>query len=142
MKTIIVEGKTDAVILQILFPEIGDNHIELRVAMGFSNVISIGKAFIDHGRDVLLVMDTDTNIPGVDNRNIFNRINNNHIGNQLYKIAWLDPNIDVVLSKFDPIINRGLRKISQRELRKILDAKKPEIIESAGFKEICEFIKR
>ena len=72
MKTIIVEGKTDAVILQILFPEIRDHHIELRVAMGFSNVISIGKAFIDHGRDVLLVMDTDTNIPGVDNRNVFN----------------------------------------------------------------------
>ena len=74
MKTIVVEGKTEYIVLQALFPQLATNGITIRVAYGFSNVFSLSRALIDYGMETLIILDTDSNILGHDNRVVLQRI--------------------------------------------------------------------
>ena len=76
MKTIVVEGNFDCFILNTLFP---DSKVKIRIAQGFSNVLSVSRTLIDYGFDVLIVLDTDTNVSGLDNRMIIQRLMNNDL---------------------------------------------------------------
>lgn len=74
MKSIVVEGKTDSVVLQTLFPDMMEKQVSIRIAQGFSNVLATSKTLIDYGYVVLAMLDTDSKMPGKDIREIVKRM--------------------------------------------------------------------
>lgn len=135
MKTIIVEGCTDEIIISTLFEDILIGKVEIRVAMGFSNAISIAKTLIDFHQKVLLVMDTDSDRSIYDNRTIFNRLNTGRFPSRYGKVIWMDPCIDSILSQIIPDIKEKGRKIND-----VIKNNKEKILQIKEFQEIRKFI--
>lgn len=135
MKTIIVEGCTDEIIISTLFEDILIGKVEIRVAMGFSNAISIAKTLIDFHQKVLLVMDTDSDCSIYDNRTIFNRLNTGRFPSRYGKVIWMDPCIDSILSQIIPDIKGKGRKIND-----VIKNNKEKILQIKEFQEIRKFI--
>lgn len=139
MKVLVVEGESDALILQGIFSEIDDVNIHLKNAGGFSNVLAIAKAYVDYGCDVMLIMDTDANVPGIDNRKSFQRLSETPLVGRFLNIVWMDPYIEAVLSRAGVNIPKGKRYYSK--IKKLVDEHKKSILELTEFKKIAEFIK-
>lgn len=139
MKTIVVEGKTEYIVLQALFPQLATNGITIRVAYGFSNVFSLSQALIDYGMETLIILDTDSNILGHDNRVVLQRIDSSVFIGREMNIVWMDPCIELVLHKVIPEI-RHLRKSDNREIRTIISQNRETILDLEEFKKIEEFI--
>lgn len=135
MKTIIVEGCTDEIIISTLFEDILIGKVEIRVAMGFSNAISIAKTLIDFHQKVLLVMDTDSDRSIYDNRTIFNRLNTGRFPSRYGKVIWMDPCVDSILSQIIPDIKGKGRKIND-----VIKNNKEKILQIKEFQEIRKFI--
>lgn len=135
MKTIIVEGCIDEIIISTLFEDILIGKVEIRVAMGFSNAISIAKTLIDFHQKVLLVMDTDSDRSIYDNRTIFNRLNTGRFPSRYGKVIWMDPCIDSILSQIIPDIKGKGRKIND-----VIKNNKEKILQIKEFQEIRKFI--
>lgn len=137
MKSIVVEGYQDAMILGILFPKIKEKGISLRVAQGFSNVLAISRTLEDYKVDVLAVLDTDTNIPGNDNRTILSRIQSKGIVGRHLRIAWMDPNIEGLLKQVDPSVS-----LHDVALRDFILHNRSRIASLEGFMMISSFIEK
>lgn len=139
MKVIVVEGESDALILKKLFPEIDETNIRIKSAGGFSNVLATARAYVDYGCDVMLVMDTDTNVPGIDNRKSFQRLSETPLVGRFLNIVWMDPYIEAVLSKAGVNIPKGKRYYSK--MLHVIDEYKKSIYELKEFRDIYEFVK-
>ena len=139
MKSIVVEGKTDYVVLDTLFPEIREKGIMLRSAQGFSNVFAVSKTLMDFGYKVLLMLDTDTNIHGHDNRVIVERIQSNNIAGRRTNIVWMDSCLEMVLEKAVPGIWH-IKKANTHELADVVWHNRQTIKELEEFRRIAEFI--
>ncbi len=139
MKAIVVEGKTDLIVIVTLFPEIKEKGIMLRSAQGFSNVFAVSKTLMDFGYSVLLMLDTDTNIHGHDNRIIIERIQTNVIAGRRMNIIWMDSCLEMVLEKAVPGI-RQIKKLNIHELEKVVGENRQAIKDLEVFKRIAEFI--
>lgn len=139
MKSIVVEGKTDFVVLDTLFPEIREKGIMLRSAQGFSNVLAVSKTLMDFGYKVLIMLDTDTNIHGHDNRVIVERIQSNIISGRRTNIVWMDSCLEMVLEKAVPDIWH-IKKTNTHELAEVVWHNRQAIKELEEFKRIAEFI--
>ena len=136
MKTIVVEGNFDCFILNTLFP---DSKVKIRIAQGFSNVLSVSRTLIDYGFDVLIVLDTDTNVSGLDNRMIIQRLMNNDLIDYHLNIVWMDSCIEIVLGKVSSdFIN--LNKRNKNLIKDILLKNKDAILNLKEFQVIQEFI--
>lgn len=140
MKVIVVEGESDALILRNLFPDIGRNNIAIKVANGFSNILAIAKTLIDYGCDVLLIMDTDSNVPGINNRESFQHLCDTPLVGRFPNIVWMDPYIEAVISKANLqfVLHK---KISSKNLSIIVEHRN-RICQLSEFMQINEFIQR
>ena len=139
MKSIVVEGKTDFVVLDTLFPEIKEKGIMLRSAQGFSNVFAVSKTFMDYGYKVLIMLDTDSNILGHDNRIIVDRIQSNVMVGRMMNIVWMDSCLEKVLERAVPGIWR-IKKTNTHELGSVISENRRAIKDLEEFKKIAEFI--
>lgn len=139
MKAIVVEGNTDILVLITLFPEIKEKGIMLRSAQGFSNVFAVSKTLMDFGYNVLLMLDTDTNIHGHDNRIIVERIQSNVIASRRLNIVWMDSCIEMVLEKAVPGIWQ-FKKSHTHDLGRVIWDNRQAIKNLDEFKRIAEFI--
>ena len=108
MKSIVVEGKFDYLVLETLFPQMSRRRVVLRVAYGFSNVFAVSKTLVDYGHEVLAVLDTDTNVSGNDNRVIMNRIQSKGYVGRKINIVWMDSCIEDVLRRAIPKMSRSI----------------------------------
>ena len=117
MKAIIVEGQSDLIVIQTLFPHIARRKIMLRAASSFSNVFAVSKTLKDYGYEVLAVLDTDTNIPGNDNRKVMDRINQTPgLAGRSINIGWMDANLEDVLRKGNVVkVNKKTGGINLRQ---------------------------
>lgn len=139
MKAIVVEGLFDHIVIGTLFPKIKERNIMLREALGFSNVFAVSKTLIDFGYDVLMVLDTDSNVAGHDNRLTIERImGNRNIGGKI-EIVWMDPFIELVLDKVVPGIWKMKKNHSQGVMRAIY-SNRDKILQLDEFKQIARFI--
>ena len=138
MKAIVVEGLTEYTVLNTLFPTMAGKNVKLYVAQGFSNVFASAKSLIDFGFDVLAVLDTDTNIPGNDNREIMKRIQTSGLVGRPINIVWMDACIEDVLRKVNSNMfqekNRGII------LKQAVNKNKNAILALDEFRKIQEFI--
>ena len=138
MKVIVVEGLTEYTVLDTLFPALAGKKVKLYVAQGFSNVFASAKSFIDFGFDVLAVLDTDTNIPGNDNRDIMKRIQTSGLAGRPINIVWMDACIEDVLRRANLNMfqknNRGII------LKQAVNKNKDAILALDEFRKIEEFI--
>ena len=139
MKSIVVEGHVDYEILRILFPDIQKNKIAIRPAQGFSGVFAVSKTLADYGFDVLAILDTDTHIPGNDNKKVMNRISDFGLIGRDINIVWMDSCLEDVLRKVDSNINLGYKGVVlQQSIHKNRDG----ILKLNEFKAIQEFINK
>lgn len=138
MKTIVVEGRFDQVVLMTLFSQIEGKNITFREAMGFSNVFAISKTLVDYGHDVLAVLDTDSGKSGDDNRKILNRIMSPGVSGRMIDIVWMDPCIEDVLNKAVP--DRNIHQKKGVVLRQVIDKYRAKILALDEFKQIQDFI--
>ena len=139
MKAIIVEGKTDYVVLNYLFPQLAERRVVVHIAQGFSNVFAIARTFLDHSYEVLVMMDTDSHIPGNDNKNIIERILSNSPYGRGLKIVWMDPFIERVLDRAVPGFFHG-NKPTIHNLRTFLESNRNNILRLDEFQKIESFI--
>lgn len=139
MKAIIIEGKTDYVVLSTLFPQLEERRIVVHIAQGFSNVFAIARTFLDHGYEVLVMMDTDSHIPGNDNKIIVERILSNSPYGRGLKIVWMDPFIERVLDRAVPGFFRG-NKPTIHNLRTFLESNRNNILRLDEIQKIKSFI--
>ena len=138
MKTIVVEGHTDFIVMKALFPQMRENDVTIRIAQGFSNVFAVAKTLIDYGVEVLAVLDTDTRIPGNDNRVIMKRIQESGLAGRTINIVWMDSCIEDVLCKTNAeMFSRKARGINLKQA--VLDNKEA-LLKLDEFKQIQEFI--
>lgn len=138
MKTIVVEGETDYVVMKTLFPQMKVNDVTIRIAQGFSNVFAVAKTLIDYGVEVLAVLDTDTNIPGNDNRVIMKRIQESGLAGRTINIVWMDSSIEDVLSRTNTeMFSKKAKGINLKQA--VLD-NKVALLELDEFKQIQDFI--
>lgn len=136
MKVIVVEGKNDSIVIDLLFPQINSKGIIIRVANGFSSAFATMKAYIDYGYEVLAVFDTDSHLQDNDNRSIIERIVHKDIPGRRFNIVWMDPSLDGVLGSVVPSFS-----IKEKDsLRKLLDDYRPTILELDVFKTIKQFV--
>lgn len=139
MKVIVVEGESDALILKKLFPEIDETNICIKSAGGFSNVLATARAYVDYGCDVMLVMDTDTNVPGIDNRKSFLRLSETPLVGRFVHVVWMDPYIEAVLSRIGVPIQKGKQYYSK--MLHVIDENIKSISELKEFRDIYDFVK-
>lgn len=138
MKAIVVEGLTEYTVLNTLFPTIERKKVKLYVAQGFSNVFASAKSLIDFGFDVLAILDTDTNIPGNDNREIMKRIQTSGLAGRPINIVWMDACIEDVLRKANS--NMFQKKSKGIVLKQAVNKNKDAILALEEFRKIEEFI--
>ena len=139
MKVIIVEGKTDCVVLRTLYPQLEEKRVVVHIAQGFSNVFAIARTFLDHGYKVLVMMDTDSHIPGNDNKIIIERILSNSPYGRGLEIVWMDPFVERVLDRAVPGFFRG-SKPTIYNLRSFLESHRKNILRLVEFQKIESFI--
>jgi hypothetical protein len=139
MKSIVVEGQSDYIVMETLFPEMARYNVTLRVALGFSNVFAVAKSLIDHGIDVLAVLDTDTNIPGNDNREIMTRIQKLGVAGRIINIVWMDSCLEDVLRKGNITIIDKSRSGGEKLRQEVLK-NKSALLRLDEFRKIQEFI--
>ena len=138
MKTIVVEGHTDFIVMETLFPQMRINDVTIRIAQGFSNVFAVAKTLIDYGVEVLAVLDTDTRIPGNDNRVIMKRIQESGLAGRTINIVWMDSCIEDVLSKTNAeMFSKKARGVNLKQA--VLDNMEA-LLKLDEFKQIQEFI--
>jgi len=139
MKAIVVEGMTDMAVLEGLFPQIkNDKKISVRVAQGFSSAFATMKTLVDYGYDVLAVFDTDTHVPGNDNRTILNRILPLEVTGRSFKIVWMDTCLEDVLGRTVPEISR-LKKGGEAFIKRITQHSQ-QILQEPECREIQRFV--
>ena len=139
MKAIIVEGQFDCILLQLLFPQIGHKKIVLHIANGFSNVFAVSKAFIDHGYDVLAVLDTESHIPGRNNKIVVERILLNNPNRRNINIVWMDPFTEKVIDRVFPGFWHG-NTPNRRTLMEFLKRYRTTLLHLEEFQRISSFI--
>lgn len=139
MKAIIVEGQFDCVLLQFLFPQIGQRNIVLHIAHGFSNVFAVSKAFLDHGYDVLAVLDTESHKPGYNNRIVVERILLKDPSRRNIHIVWMDPFIEKVIDRVVPGFWHG-NVPNRHALMEFLERNRATLLQLEEFQRIASFI--
>ena len=140
MKSIVVEGVRDSIVLDILFPEIKEKHITLRIAQGFSNVLAVTRTLMDYGHNVLIMLDTDSNLPGQDKRMVLDRLQSNVFVGRRMNIVWMDSCLEMVLERAIPGI-WTLRKNRTQEFSHVIMENEKPLKELDEFKKIAAFIK-
>lgn len=108
------------------------------MAQGLSNVFASAKSLIDFGFDVLAILDTDTNIPGNDNREIMKRIQTSGLAGRPINIVWMDACIEDVLRKANS--NMFQKKSKGIVLKQAVNKNKDAILALEEFRKIEEFI--
>lgn len=139
MKSIVVEGNFDYVVVKELFPHINESKTSFRIAQGFSSAFAMMKALVDYGNDVLAILDTDSNRPNNDNRDIMARILPNSYEARNFKIVWMDSCIEDVLERAVPGITRGINKVNSVVKQRVAQHRRV-IIQLPEFQEIKEFV--
>lgn len=115
-----------------------ENDVTIRIAQGFSNVFAVAKTLIDYGVEVLAVLDTDTRIPGNDNRIIMKRIQESGLVGRTINIVWMDSCIEDVLRKTNSeMFSKKTRGVNLKQA--VLDNKE-SLLELDEFKQIQEFV--
>lgn len=107
--------------------------------MGFSNVISVARALIDYGEDVLMIMDTDSNIPNHDKRHIIDHIGRISMTGRPFEIVWMDPFIERVIERVVPEISE-IRKTNSRNIVNLIIDKRNSILSLEEFEKIRNYI--
>lgn len=138
MKSIVVEGKTDSVVLQTLFPDMMEKEVSIRIAQGFSNVLATSKTLIDYGYEVLAMLDTDSKMPGKDIREIVKRMQSSGVAGRTVDIVWMDSCIEDVLRKANPVMFS--KKAGGVSLKQAINKNKDALLALEEFKKIQEFI--
>lgn len=87
----------------------------------------------------LCMMDTDSHIPGNDNKTIIERILSNNPYRRGLKIVWMDPFIERVLDRAVPGFYRG-NKPSIHNPKNFLESYRENIIRLDEFQKIESFI--
>lgn len=139
MKAIIVEGQFDCALLQFLFPQIEQRNIVLYTAHGFSNVFAVSKTFLDHGYDVLAVLDTESHKPGNNNRIVVERILSNNLIRRNLHIVWMDPFIEKVIDRAIPGFWHG-NLPHHHTLMQFLERNRTALLHLDEFQKIASFI--
>lgn len=139
MKAIVVEGRFGHVVIEMLFPQIAERGIVLHTAQGFSNVFAVSWAFLDHGYEVLAVLDTDSHRPGNDNRVIIERLVANNLPGRNINIVWMDPFIEKVIDRAVPGFWHG-NKPKVHALIQFLNTNKDALLQLNEFQQIRAFV--
>ena len=143
MKYLVVEGLFESQIIDCLFPDLTIKGVTLRVASGFSNTLAFTKSLVDYGFEVLTIIDTDTNIPDNDNREILNRIRSIGYIRNAIKIVWMDPCMANVVRKVIPDFPDDIEKgFSVIQLSRKINKYKNDILKLNEFRIISDFCKK
>lgn len=138
---LIVEGKSDAIILSVVFKEISLDSCKIIISNGFPSMPAVARtimSYIETGDRVLIVCDQESFNDAGYKRNMFAFLMRGAGNNPAFRLFTFVPNIDILIPGLEK--NKRL-KGDCPELEKMVIGNMESILKNETIKRIAEFIK-